>query len=550
MLITIMGGSNMRSKYRPILYAMVFILFVFPAGCKKSNDQKSDTEKVSSSSSSTTSFAESTSEQKSIPEYLNVTGFPIVNEPITLTAMVAKSPVQPDFEEILVWQEYEKMTGVKIDWESIPAADIAEKRNLAIASGDMPDLFYRANIPGADILKYGEQGAFIRLNELIDKYALNYKNLASTMLDLQKSIPAYDGSIYALPSVLDIEAAEIQRKLFINKTWLDRVNMKMPTSTYELYDVLKAFKEQDPNNNGEQDEIPLSAPGLVYLMDCLKGSWGLGNRGITHNYVDINEETGELRFFPIETTFRDLLEYMNRLYNEKLLDQEIFTMNSTLMTAKLEEKIIGAFSYTNTMGTKYAVDFEGLGEALEGPNGDKLWAGRRSRIAAKGAFVITSVNKYPDVAMRWVDYFYGDEGARMFYMGIEGVSYEKTPDGKYKYLDEIVNNIPEGSSFGQVIAKYVPYGGGGGPTVTKPDYFSGGEMEPVPLKAAQNMSEYTPKEVWGPFSYSIEENERIVTLENDIISYVNQSVPQFIQGQLPLSQWNSYVEQIKKMGLE
>ena len=153
--------------------------------------------------------------------------------------------------------------------------------------------------------------------------------------------------------------------------------------------------------------------------------------------------------------------------------------------------------------------------------------------------------------MKWIDYFYGDEGVKMYFMGIEGVTYQKTADGKYEFLDSITKNIPEGSSFDQVIGKYVPYGGGSLPTITKTEYFQGGEVKPIPLKAALDMAPYTPKELWGPFSYTLEENDRIVALESDILSYVDQMIPQFIQGKASLDKdWDNYIAQLNKMGLE
>ena len=91
--------------------------------------------------------------------------------------------------------------------------------------------------------------------------------------------------------------------------------------------MLKAFKEEDPNGNGKQDEIPWTASGLGQVMNSLYGAWGLRNRGIDHGNVDMDEENGKLRFIPVQPEYREMLEYLNKLYTEGLLDQEIFTMD-------------------------------------------------------------------------------------------------------------------------------------------------------------------------------------------------------------------------------
>lgn len=484
------------------------------------------------------------------PAYMNMEGFPIVKEPITLKAMVSKAAAQGDYSGILMWNEYEKMTGIKIEWEQVPASSITEKRNLALASGEYPDMFFRASIPSKEIVKYGEQGIFIRLNDLIDKYGPNFKDAMAAMPDVRRSVPEYNGAIYALPGMSAIDAVEINPKLFLNKKWMEKLQLKMPATTEDLYTVLKAFKEMDPNGNGKADEIPWSAPGLVYITDSLKGAWGLMNKGKFHPNVDV-DSNGKLRYIPTSDRFKALLVFMNKLYREGLIDKEIFTSNASQLIAKGEQGRVGAFAYINniTIGTTYQDDYAGLEAALIGPYGDQLWSNKRGHIGTKGAFTITNRNKYPEAALRWADYFYGDEGIKMFYMGIEGISYRKNSDGKYEYLPEIINNIPKGSSFDQVISKYVPYAGGGNPTITKAAYFKGGEMNPISLRAAENMNKFTPKEIWGHFNYSSEESDRLLALENDINSYVNQMIPQFIQGKIPLNQFNSYVEQIEKMGL-
>jgi putative aldouronate transport system substrate-binding protein len=103
-----------------------------------------------------------------VPEYLNLTGMPIVKKPITLKAFVTGSASMVDFNEMLIWQEYEKLTGIKIEW-NVVTQGAAEKRNLLLASNDLPDMFFKGSIPVLDIISYGEQGTFIKLNPLTPK---------------------------------------------------------------------------------------------------------------------------------------------------------------------------------------------------------------------------------------------------------------------------------------------------------------------------------------------------------------------------------------------
>lgn len=533
-----------------LIAIMMFTLFV---GCDRDEDvgiNVDDEDEEINNDEKTGDKAEELDYEENVPDNLNLEGFPIVKEPLTLKAMVSKHAAQPSWNEILVWQEYEKMTGIKIEWEEV-SSDLSEKRNLALASGEYPDVFYRASVPDTELMKYGTQGVFIALNDLIDQYGPNYKKLLEENPDAAKAARMPDGNIYSYVQYTESDPIQINPKLYINKIWLDKVGKDMPTTIDELYEVLKAFREEDPNGNGKTDEIPLTAQSLGHIQNIFYGAWGLRNRGTDHPNVDIDEGTGELRFIPIQPEYKEMLEFINKLYTEGLLDEEIFTMNVAQLVAKGDQDLVGAFSHTTVqqIGKRGDEAFEGLTEALKGPYGHQLWA-KRGNIGARGAFVITDKCKYPEAAVRWIDYFYTEEGTRFLYLGIEGKTYEKTADGEYEFLPEIVDNIPEGSNFDQVISKYVPYAGGGIPAVLTTEVFKGGETHPIALKAAENMSPYTPKEIWSKFSYTLEEIEEKSALESDILGYVNQMVPQFIQGKISFSEWDAYVDQIKNMGLD
>ncbi|GBF75263.1 hypothetical protein PA598K_03655 [Paenibacillus sp. 598K] len=531
---------------RKVSSTLAFVLLsgTILAACSGNND---------SPGSSETSSPQGNGSNSQNVEAVNATGFPIVNEPITLRAMVQLSPVQPtDWNDILIWQKYEEMTGIRIDWEAYTAADITEKRNLALASDQLPDIFYRTRMPDNDVDKYGVEGSFLRLNDLIDQYAPNFKAIMEKYEDVRKGVATADGSIYALPNLTDSPSIEITRKLFLNQDWLESTGQQMPTTIDELYEVLVAFRDGDPNGNGEQDEIPMAADSLDELLLVLRGAYGLGNKGIGNNNWDIDPDSAELRFFPASERYLELLTFVNKLYTEKLIDQEVFTTTGTDVLAKNEQNRIGSFSFGNVVGraNSNADSFVGLETALTGPHGDQLYTSARGHLGARGAFMISKSNPHPEAAMRWIDYFYSDEGIRMLYLGIEGETYAQNADGGYDFLPEIVENIPEGSSFDQVVSQYVPYAGGSIPTLIMEDYFKGGETQPSAKAAADNLAPYLPDELWAPFSFTTEEADEKVALETDINALVTQRTAEFVQGKSSLAEFSNYVTQLERMGLD
>src|SRR5690606_8430446 len=135
----------------------------------------------------------------------------------------------------------------------------------------------------------------------------------------------------------------------INKEWLDNLNLSIPTDTEELYNVLKAFKEQDPNGNGQADEIPMSF--LFQEGDDLNREVKRDFRPIyyafgiidTPFYISITDDD-EVIFTADKEEWKAATEYMHKLYSEDLIDPEVFTQDRTLLTNKLRtQKNIGVY---------------------------------------------------------------------------------------------------------------------------------------------------------------------------------------------------------------
>ncbi|GIP38260.1 sugar ABC transporter permease [Paenibacillus sp. J31TS4] len=481
---------------------------------------------------------------------VNATGFPIVKEPITLKFFTGKSATTAnDWSQTMLWQEYAKMTNVNVDFQLIPFDARTEKRNLALASGDYPDAFYTAAIPREDVQKYGSQGTFIKLNDLIDKYAPNFKKLMDQYPDLKKGITMPDGGIYTFPQFFDPEFTSVRvGKLWINKDWLAALNMKEPTTTDELYAYLKAVKTTDLNKNGKNDEIGYGAKGVASLLSFLNGSFGLNTRGSNHAHVDIDPATKQLRFIKTDDRYKEQLQFVNKLYKEGLLDPEIFTINDNQFFAKGAQTVYGTMSVSSPVTLMKQTAYVGT-PVLKGPRGDQMFTGIGSPVATLGSFAITDKNKNPEATVRWIDYFYGEEGAKMFFLGFKDKSYKELPDGNYEYTDEIAKN-PNGLTLEQALVKYVTWPGGGYPSIVRQKTFKGAESLPESVAAAEKYKPYLIKDIWPPFTYAEEDLEKMRAIENDINTYITETQAKFIKGDLPFTEWDNYKATLKKMGVD
>lgn len=107
---------------------------------------------------------------------------PIVDEKIQVDGFAAKFFASQDWNKLMLWEEYEKISNIEVNWNTVQTEGLVEKRNLMLASGDYPEFFFASAVPKTDLIKYGEQGVFLPLNDYIDKYAPNFKKYLKSIL--------------------------------------------------------------------------------------------------------------------------------------------------------------------------------------------------------------------------------------------------------------------------------------------------------------------------------------------------------------------------------
>lgn len=472
-------------------------------------------------------------------------GFPIVGEPIKLKMFSQKSPPNGPYEEMLMFKEYESMTNIDIEWEDVPTEGFVEKKNLLFASNELPDALFKSGISQLEAVKYGNSGMLIPLEGLIDQYAPNMKALLEQYPEIAASITAPDSHIYALPGIVTLGAGRTDKN-WVNKAWLDKLGLKAPETTDELFEVLIKFRDEDPNGNGEQDEIPMSARrannNIVgnNIINSFIGSYGLDQQ----MGYDIIIKDDKLDIWFDNPAFKELLAFVNKLYKEKLLDQEVFTQTEAQYVAKMASGNLGYFmNQANDPFTAKKDDFIGIAP-VAGPGGER---GAWGRPVARdfGTFAITSVNEQPEATMRWIDYFYGDEGSIFFRYGIEGETYAMQADGTPEYTEAI---LTDSRGTGTTIGQFTPWPGGGAPHLISEKNSSA--INPAEVQAAQDALEpFMPEQIFGAPIFDEDTSKEVNTLRQDIDTYVSEMSSKFITGALSFDKWDEYVKTLEKMNI-
>lgn len=252
-----------------------------------------------------------------------------------------------DWSTMPVLQEMEKLSGIKLEYQLSPIDSFETKKNLVFASGDLPDMFYAADLKPAEQVTYGSQGILIPLEKYIDEgYAPNIKKILDENPDVRKSFTTPDGHMYALPFI-DKAAVWYRGPMWYNGEFLKALNVEEPKTTEELYTYLKRVKEEDPNGNGQQDEIPLTSVKLDDLRMFFFGFWGMYNEGI------YSDKDGKVHYPYQEEGYKGYLTFMNRLWKEDLLDHETFSQTGD--QKKLKVKATNLHCSTITIHTSRSV---------------------------------------------------------------------------------------------------------------------------------------------------------------------------------------------------
>lgn len=494
-------------KYLALALATVMTISAF-TGCGKGEGGKDKT------SMSDVTFP--------LEETMSFTGFAVMNGTNELTDNPA-------------WQYALERANIEIDLTSVLASELTERQGLLLASGQYPELLFKTNV---DTTRYGSEGILLPLEDLIRKYAPNLtKALDET--DGWKDITEADGHVYSLPSQADHKVEG--NPFWINTKWLKNLGLSMPTSYDELYNVLKAFKTQDANGNGDpSDEIPMLLDTGLSIRDLMIYQDYKVDRPSHMAVID-----GELEYTYTHESFKDFLVYAKKLYDEGLLDERSFTIARDQLTAiGSSEDVLGSFMVGGSfqaVGRDNDDDYEivlPFSENTMNPNAEWI----------KGAMAITDACENPEVLVAWADYFYSEEGGTLAWMGIEGETYEVNDDGTWSWITDgtDVDTLRSTSTIQGV--KYHPS--------IIPDIWyqlsADTDAEEVYLNEQRNKYlEHASKERIR-FVYTEDEQDAISTIKSDLGGYITQFTAEVVTGRTPLNDdtWDAYLSRLNMMGLE
>lgn len=487
-------------------------------------------------------------------------GFPIVKDEVTMK-MMGPSTGLAEWKDMAFFKDYAKKTGINFKFTTPPTSDFSTKLNLALASGDLPDVIFATSsndlTPSME-MDYGSQGILVAIEDKIEK---NMPNLTKAMEEdpsIRKSITTPDGHIYSLPMISRGDTAIWPRgPMWYRGDWLKALGVtELPKTTDEFYALMKRFKEEDPNGNGKADEVPLTDVKMESTRPWLMAGFGMRTLGI-------QEDDGKVTYTPISENYKAYLEFMNKLYSEKLLDQEVYGQSDEQRKAKGQNNQVGVFPDWFSYFTTGKDEKTALDDPMFQPLSSK-WSKETvvpgSPRMVRETMTITKTCPSPDAILRWADYFYSKEGADYLSNGPEGSLWEWKENDKgekvrvYAEGIDLTNTEDERGKITPNYGLTVPTLGY--PLETKDIIKKDANEEPyttfndfIASETENKITKYA--KVPFPLLYlTNEETEQVRDIKTDLETYVEQMEAKFITGVEPIENWDKYVKTIESMGVK
>ena len=476
------------------------------------------------------------------PDNFLATGEKIVKEKIELTffAPLHSLHTKEGYNAMKLFKIMEEKTNIHINWVYGSVSSYDEIRASQWTSKNRPDAFFLWNST-EEVVKYGENGTIYELTDYIKDYAPNYQAILDSNPEYKKAA-TFNGKMYSTLCINDVPRDQTFKQ-FINKTWLDNLGLDMPTNTDELYEVLKAFKTQDPNGNGINDEIPLSSASLNQTRNFLMSAFG---------YVSTGTEivNGKTVFVPTTDNYRAYLEYANRLYEEKLLDNNTFTMDERALAAKgsLVGCFDGAAAYL-TVGESNDANYTAVSPLTSSINSTKMWLGFNTVTPA--AIIIPKTSPYIKEIVRWMDFLYSEEGIMLQAFGEENVDFTWNDEAKTSFTF----NVPKGMNIEEFRGTLTPSVGLGVVTYFSKDFVLKEDNEYTGRidQAVEDAGYMNYLKVPVPnLLFTKEEQNRLAIIETDLEIYMSVFEQKMVSGKEDINDatWNQHLENLKKLKVE
>jgi len=488
---------------------------------------------------------------------------PITDGPITLKVWQwALDNQSTDFENLWYYQQMAAHTNIHLDWTVIKESEWNEKLNLMFLSNEFPDLIIRPNL-SLNIEDLGVvQGLLMPLDDYIEENMPNYSSRLG-MNNVTDVLRASDGKMYYIGYLVS-QRINHEGTFFINHSWLEAVDMEVPTTIDELTAVLKAFRDQKPGADGLW---PMSgSEGLNHHIQGIYTYFAMFGVPLQRFVYASIDDNGTVVFPGFMDGFREACEWLAMCYSEGLLDPDALTQGPDPWNRKVNRDQIGFQTYLRLLESQWANPdtIENWSHILP-PASDRTPSVPRIIDNPEIGAVLTITNKYPAETLQWLDLQFDTEwmlvsanGPSVMTPEVREILGDDATDEAPLYFDEDAGvwrtrYVPENQS----LYKIVPLNQG--------QFFAPGDyyfdvftFPPHRIQRMEQAVRYEEAGVMEKNSYQIltrlikadpDTSAELARLFTDIESLMRETISGFIINGVTDDSWDKFVSDANNVGV-
>lgn len=492
--------------------------------------------------------------------------FPL-KETTTLTGMISyPANTESDPNKRTIFKRLQKQTNVEIKWTAIQGDQWADKITLNMSDPNkLTDFVFTAGFSDSNLLKYADYGAIIPLEEYIDAYMPNLKSVFDKYPEYRTMCTDVNGHIWSLPWIeqLGSEKTAIQtvgNMSFINKKWLDFLNLEIPETVDEFEQVLIAFRD---HASELQEEFGID--GSIIPMSCIVNNGdqdpAILINGFGEGYGDADKDrhiavTDDKKVICSATQegYKKGIQWLHKLYEQKLIDPEAFTQEWSTYVSKGKSGRYGVcFSWdvANIDNLKDWVPLPVLTADTTNltPQNSSFTSG-----FDRGRCVVTSVAKNPALVCAWLDQMYAPLQSPQNNWGTYGEDdeFDIFEMGENEDGEPMLKHAPLGDASPVEVREAEAVGG---PLAILDEYY--GKYVTCPDDAQYRLDwikdYFTPdmhtKYVYPNVFMSREDTETLSNLQADIQKTINAKKSDWIMNGFDDADWDKYLKSLDAYGL-
>lgn len=482
----------------------------------------------------------------------------LCDEKTTLTISTydaVNSSYLPPSNDLWFWQQVEEYTNVHIEWEVSTIAGYDEVVNTKLSAGvDLADIVMSNNTRATK--NAGDNGVFVDLAPYWDTCFTNTQAYFDSVgTDLTAVLKNPNGAIYGIPNTTNPTEGHIT--FCYNTAWLEELGKEVPTTLDEFTELMYLFQSSgDLNHNGLADEVALTSSGVDVLTSVLGNAFGLEQY---EGWDAFNaDENGVV--YPEYTTdnMRAYLTYLNQLFTDGVLDQEICYMGMDTLAEKVANDRVGCFVFYSGFAIGYGVltpagiedplaEIYTLGLPLASEyNGNEGYFMRRTVAYGNSGASITSECENIELACKWLDVLYADPYIMWIRAyGRENETYYYDDNGDVQPIVDEEGNLADVTQLGcgQLSLPFIQ---------TTEELLLDKLAYDWYLEQYEQIRQCTWKSASVPkvSIFSEEESELRDMYNSEVLTYWMESRDCFITGIKDIeTEWDAYVAGIESMGL-